>query len=62
MDYIKDDSTVWEQDPMEKLAKDGMLPHIVTMDFWQNMDSLRDKMYLEELWAAPNPAWRIWKK
>ncbi len=62
MDYIEGDLTVWEQDPMEKLAKDGLLSAYRHYGFWQNMDSLRDKMYLEELWAAPNPAWRIWKK
>ena len=62
MDYIEGDLTVWEQDPMERLAKDGLLSAYRHYGFWQNMDSLRDKMYLEELWAAPNPAWRIWKK
>jgi glucose-1-phosphate cytidylyltransferase len=61
MDYIEGDLTVWEQEPMERLAKDGMLSAYRHYGFWQNMDSLRDKMYLEELWAAPNPAWKIWK-
>jgi glucose-1-phosphate cytidylyltransferase len=60
MDYIDDDLTVWEQEPMEKLAKDGELCAYRHYGFWQNMDSLRDKMYLEELWAKENPAWKIW--
>ncbi len=60
MDYIDDDLTVWEQEPMEKLAKDGELCAYRHYGFWQNMDSLRDKMYLEELWARENPAWKIW--
>ena len=60
MDYIKDDSTVWEKEPMEKLATDGMLSAYRHHGFWQNMDSLRDKMYLEELWNAGNPGWKIW--
>ena len=60
MDYIDDDLTVWEQEPMEKLAKDGELCAYRHYGFWQNMDSLRDKMYLEELWAKDNPAWKIW--
>ncbi len=60
MDYIKDDLTVWEQQPMEMLAKDGMLSAYRHYGFWQNMDSLRDKMYLEDLWSSPNPQWKIW--
>jgi glucose-1-phosphate cytidylyltransferase len=60
MDYIDNDLTVWEQEPMEKLAKDGELCAYRHYGFWQNMDSLRDKMYLEELWAKENPAWKIW--
>ncbi|WP_319406004.1 glucose-1-phosphate cytidylyltransferase [uncultured Desulfosarcina sp.] len=59
-DYIESDSTVWEREPMEKLAKDGMLSAYRHYGFWQNMDTLRDKMYLEELWKSPNPAWKIW--
>ena len=60
MDYIDDDLSVWEQGPMEKLAKDGMLSAYRHFGFWQSMDSLRDKMYLEELWASSNPPWKIW--
>jgi glucose-1-phosphate cytidylyltransferase len=60
IDYIKDDSTVWETGPMEKLAKDGMLAAYRHHGYWQNMDSLRDKNVLEELWQSGNPPWKIW--
>lgn len=60
MDYIENDSTVWEREPLENLAHDGMLSAYRHHGFWQNMDTLRDKMYLEELWASPNPQWKIW--
>ena len=58
--YIEDDTTVWEGDPMEKLAKDGMLAAYRHYGYWQNMDSLRDKNLLEELWQSGNPPWKIW--
>lgn len=60
VDYIEGDLTVWEKTPMEKLAQDGMLSAYRHHGFWQNMDTLRDKMYLEELWASPTPSWKIW--
>jgi glucose-1-phosphate cytidylyltransferase len=60
MDYIEDDSTVWEREPMESLAKQGQLQAWRHDEFWQSMDTLRDKMYLEELWAEENPPWKIW--
>ena len=60
IDYIKDDATVWEREPMEKLAKDGKLAAYRHYGYWQNMDSLRDKNLLEELWQSGNPPWKIW--
>lgn len=60
IDYIKDDMTVWEREPMEKLAKDGKLAAYRHYGYWQNMDSLRDKNALEELWQSGNPPWKIW--
>ena len=48
MDYIEGDSTVWEREPMENLAKDGMLSAYRHHGFWQNMDTLRDKNVLED--------------
>jgi glucose-1-phosphate cytidylyltransferase len=62
MDYIEHDLTVWEQQPMENLAKAGMLSAYRHYGFWQNMDSLRDKMYLEELWSSSHPAWKLWRE
>jgi len=60
MKYIKDDSTVWEREPLEMLAKDGMLSAYRHSDFWQPMDTLRDKMVLEELWTSGEPPWKVW--
>ncbi len=59
MEYIADDSTVWEREPMEKLAKDGNLVAYRHHDFWQPMDTLRDRMYLEELWKSGKAPWKI---
>lgn len=60
MDYIADDSTVWEQEPLEKLARDGMLAAYKHYGFWQPMDSLRDKTVLEELWQSGKAPWKKW--
>jgi glucose-1-phosphate cytidylyltransferase len=60
MDYIEGDLTIWEREPMEKLAQEGMLSAYKHHGFWQNMDTLRDKMYLEEIWASANPSWKSW--
>ena len=49
---IEDDSTVWEQKPMESLAKSGEMSAFEHDGFWQPMDTLRDKNYLEELWQS----------
>ncbi len=60
MDYIADESTVWEREPMETLAREGKLSAYRHRGFWQNMDTLRDKMYLEQLWASGKPPWKVW--
>ena len=60
IDYINDDSTVWEKEPLGALAREGMLAAYRHYGYWQNMDTLRDKMVLEELWQAGNPPWKIW--
>jgi len=59
-DYIEGDATVWEREPMERLAQAGMLSAYKHHGFWQNMDTLRDKMLLEELWKSSETAWKIW--
>ncbi len=57
-DYLKDgDLTVFEQAPLQNLAKDGQLVSFKHEGFWQCMDTLRDKIYLNELWDAGNPPW-----
>lgn len=61
IDYIGGDSTVWEQEPLQRLAHDNMLSAYKHFGFWHPMDSLRDKKVLEQLWASDNPPWKIWK-
>jgi glucose-1-phosphate cytidylyltransferase len=57
---IEGDDTIWEKAPMEELALGNQLAAFVHTGFWQAMDSLRDKNYLEELWANNNAPWKIW--
>jgi len=59
-DYIEDDSTVWEREPLQMLARHGMLSAQRHYGFWQSMDTLRDKNVLEKLWESGNPPWKIW--
>ncbi|HDH07969.1 MAG TPA: glucose-1-phosphate cytidylyltransferase [Gammaproteobacteria bacterium] len=61
MDYIDNDSTIWERQPLEKLASDGQLSAFRHEGFWQPMDTLRDKVMLEELWASGKALWKVWK-
>ena len=58
--YIEGDATVWEQEPMERLAADGQLSVYFHHGFWQPMDTLRDKRHLEDLWASGKAPWKIW--
>lgn len=60
LDYVADDSTVWEQEPLMGLAKAGELMAYEHQGFWQPMDTLRDKLYLEELWESGQAPWKIW--
>ena len=60
MNYIEGDMTVWEQEPLKNLARDGMLSAYKHYGFWQSMDSLRDKNVLEELWNSGQRPWKIW--
>ncbi|MFN7453956.1 MAG: glucose-1-phosphate cytidylyltransferase [Pseudobdellovibrionaceae bacterium] len=57
--YIKDDATIWEHEPMEKLAQQGQLTAHRHEGFWQPMDTLRDRRHLETLWAQKAP-WKKW--
>jgi len=60
LDYIKDDSSVWERDPLERLARDGQISAYTHHGFWQPMDTLRDKLKLEELWQSGRAPWKVW--
>lgn len=60
MNYIAGDSTVWEREPLEHLAREGQLSAYRHTGFWQPMDSLRDKHVLEELWNRDSPPWKVW--
>ena len=57
---IKSDSISWEKQPMENLAKKRQLTAFIHNGFWQPMDTLRDKNYLESLWDRKKALWRIW--
>ena len=59
-DYISDDSTVLEQEPLEKVASNGELVAFKHENFWQPMDSMRDKVKLNELWSAGKAPWKVW--
>ena len=60
IDLIAGDHTVWEREPMEQLARDGQLSAFTHRGFWQPMDTLRDKMKLEELWQTGRAPWKVW--
>ncbi len=61
LDYIEGDSTVFEKEPLERLASDGQLCAFRHTGFWQPMDTLRDKNLLENLWNSDTPPWKVWK-
>ena len=60
LNYIDADSTIWEKDPLEKLASERQLNVYKHKKFWQALDTLRDKNYLEELWNSGKAYWKIW--
>lgn len=60
INYIEGDDTVWEQEPMENLALDAQLSLFKHSGFWHPMDTLRDKRYLESLWATAKAPWKVW--
>ena len=61
IDYIASDVTSWEQEPLEQLAAEGQLAAYRHSGFWQAMDTLRDKNYLEGLWQQRQATWKVWK-
>ncbi len=61
LDLIKSDMTIWEQEPLMNLAENGQLMAYEHHGFWQPMDTLRDKQYLEELWVSGMAPWKKWE-
>lgn len=60
--YLKDDSTVFEQEPMQRLAAEGQLMSFHHSGFWQCMDTQRDRGLLENLWRRGKAPWKVWKE
>lgn len=59
-DYLTDDETVLEREPLEQLARDGLLTAYKHKGFWQPMDTMRDKIQLDEMWRSGKAEWNIW--
>ncbi len=59
LDYIEGDESIWERDPLERLAADGQLMAFHHSGFWQAMDNLREKQLLEELWESGQAPWQV---
>ena len=60
IDLIEGDNTFWEHEPMEELVKHGEMSAFKHNGFWQPMDTLRDKNYLDTLWNSKKAPWRFW--
>ena len=60
IDFISGDKTTWEREPLECLAREGNLAAFPHHGFWQPMDTLRDKIHLEELWQSGTAPWKVW--
>lgn len=61
LDFVADDTTSWEGEPLRHLAAQGELMAFEHRGFWQPMDTLRDKNHLEELWQSGKAPWKVWK-
>lgn len=59
-EYLKDDTTIWEQQPLETLAREGQVAAYQHSGFWQPMDTMHDRNLLEELWASGKAPWKVW--
>lgn len=60
LDYIDGDDTIWEREPVEKLARENQMAAYFHSGFWHPMDTIRDKTYLEELWDSGEAPWKKW--
>jgi glucose-1-phosphate cytidylyltransferase len=61
LDYIEDSNVSWESDVLPKLVNDKQVSAYRHDGFWQSMDTLRDKEFLENLWSSKQAAWKIWE-
>jgi len=59
-EYLKDDSTIWEREPLERLAREGQVSAYQHNGYWQSMDTVHDRNVLEELWASGSAPWKVW--
>ena len=60
IDYVESDGTLWEKEPLDRLARQGDLSAFMHKGFWYAMDTLRDKNHLEELWSSGKAPWKTW--
>ena len=60
LDLIDGDQSLWEREPMERLAQQDHMRAWYHRGFWQPMDTLRDKMHLEALWEGGKAPWKVW--
>lgn len=60
LDFVKNDATVWEREPLVGLAAQGQLAAYQHLGFWQPMDTLREKTLLEDLWTSGKAPWKVW--
>src|SRR5688500_5378150 len=61
IDYIEGDMTAWEDEPLGRLASESMLSAYRHRGFWASMDTLREKIYLEQLWSSGSAPWKVWQ-
>ena len=61
LEYIEGDTSVWEKEPMEKLVGLGEMKAYIHTDFWQPMDTMRDRKHLETLWQTGKAPWKVWQ-
>jgi len=59
--YLKDDSTIWEREPLETIARQGNVAAYKHPGFWQSMDTVHDRAVLEDLWANGSAPWKVWE-
>jgi glucose-1-phosphate cytidylyltransferase len=59
-EYLKDDSTIWEREPLERLSREGQVCAYKHEGFWQPMDTIHDRDLLEDYWASGSAPWKVW--